>query len=90
MLDGIFSPLFFKNEIIWKRTTAHSNVYSNYGDVTDSIFFYVKSDSYTWNQLRLAIGFVFACASARFATVAVADEFLEGNVAQQKTFSPMH
>jgi site-specific DNA-methyltransferase (adenine-specific) len=51
MLDGIFSPLFFKNEIIWKRTTAHSNVYSNYGDVTDSIFFYVKSDSYTWNQL---------------------------------------
>src|SRR5438132_10016254 len=51
MLDGIFSPRFFKNEIIWKRTTAHSNVYSNYGDVTDSIFFYVKSDSYTWNQL---------------------------------------
>ena len=51
MLDGIFGPLFFKNEIIWKRTTAHSNVYSNYGDVTDSIFFYAKSDAYTWNQL---------------------------------------
>src|SRR5438874_13794668 len=50
-LDGIFGPLFFKNEIIWKRTTAHSNVYSNYGDVTDSIFFYAKSDAYTWNQL---------------------------------------
>ena len=47
MLDGIFGPLFFKNEIIWKRTTAHSNVYSNYGDVTDSIFFYAKSDAYT-------------------------------------------
>jgi site-specific DNA-methyltransferase (adenine-specific) len=51
MLDGIFGPLSFKNEIIWKRTTAHSNVYSNYGDVTDSIFFYAKSDAYTWNQL---------------------------------------
>ena len=51
MLDGIFGPLCFKNEIIWKRTTARSNVYSNYGDVTDSIFFYAKSDAYTWNQL---------------------------------------
>jgi site-specific DNA-methyltransferase (adenine-specific) len=51
ILDGVFDPLFFKNEIVWKRTTAHSNVYSNYGDVTDSIFFYAKSDAYTWNQL---------------------------------------
>ena len=55
MLDGVFGPLGFKNEIIWKRTTAHSNVYRNYGDVTDSIFFYSKSDEYTWNQLYRAV-----------------------------------
>ena len=44
-----------KNEIIWKRTTAHSNVYRNYGSVTDSIFFYSKGDEYTWNQLYRAV-----------------------------------
>jgi len=55
MLDGVFGPLGFKNEIIWKRTTAHSNVYRNYGSVTDSIFFYSKGDEYTWNQLYRAV-----------------------------------
>ena len=38
MLAGVFGPLGFKNEVIWKRTSAHSNVYRNYGDVIDSIF----------------------------------------------------
>ena len=51
LLDAIFGAQNFRNEIIWKRTTAHSNVYRNYGDITDSVFFYVKSDAYTWNQV---------------------------------------
>jgi site-specific DNA-methyltransferase (adenine-specific) len=51
LLDGIFGAERFKTEIVWKRTSAHSNVYSSYGDVTDIIFFYVKSSNYTWNQL---------------------------------------
>lgn len=51
LLDGVFGADRFKTEIIWKRTSAHSNVYSSYGDVTDIIFFYTKTASYTWNQL---------------------------------------
>jgi DNA modification methylase len=52
LLDAVFGPDKFQNEIIWKRTTAHSNVYRNYGNVTDSLLFYSKnSDDYTWNQL---------------------------------------
>ncbi|MEX2648244.1 MAG: DNA methyltransferase [Alphaproteobacteria bacterium] len=50
LLDGVFRPFGFRNEIIWKRTTAHSNVYRNFGDVTDTMFFYSKSDNYSWNQ----------------------------------------
>src|SRR3954453_21226831 len=38
LLDAIFGPTQFVNQIIWKRTTAHSNVYSAYGDITDTIF----------------------------------------------------
>jgi DNA modification methylase len=52
LLDAVFGPDRFQNEIIWKRTAAHSNVYRNYGNVTDSLLFYSKSeDDYTWNQL---------------------------------------
>src|ERR1039457_7208380 len=29
MLDGVFGVSGFRNELIWKRTTAHSNVYRN-------------------------------------------------------------
>jgi len=51
LMDAIFGPQNFKSEIIWKRTTAHSNVYCNYGDVTDTIFFYRKSEAQIWNQI---------------------------------------
>ena len=40
----------FKNEITWKRTSAHSTA-KRYGCNTDIIFYYTKSDDYTWNQL---------------------------------------
>jgi site-specific DNA-methyltransferase (adenine-specific) len=51
LLDAAFGPRNFRNEIIWKRTTAHSNVYINYGDIVDNIFFYTKTETYRWNQL---------------------------------------
>lgn len=50
LLDGVFGADKFKSEIIWKRTFAHGNVSRAYGDVTDTIFFYVKSERYIWNQ----------------------------------------
>ena len=56
VLDGIFGPENFRSEIIWKRTTAHSNVYRNFGDVTDTIFSFAKSEAYYWNQLYRPVG----------------------------------
>lgn len=51
VLDTIFGAQNFKSEIIWKRTTAHSNVYRAYGDVTDTILYYQKTAAATWNQI---------------------------------------
>ena len=51
VLDGVFDKTNFRSEIIWKRTSAHSNVYRAYGEITDTIFFYSKSKDFTWNQL---------------------------------------
>jgi site-specific DNA-methyltransferase (adenine-specific) len=49
ILDIIFGPQNFRNEITWKRTSAHANVGKRYGTITDSIFFYTKTANYTWN-----------------------------------------
>jgi site-specific DNA-methyltransferase (adenine-specific) len=50
LLDAVFTPLQFRNEITWKRSTSHGNVGRNYGNLSDEIFFYTKSDKYTWVQ----------------------------------------
>jgi len=47
LLDGVFAPQNFRNEIIWKRTSAHSGS-KRYGPVHDVILFYSKSDDYRW------------------------------------------
>lgn len=48
MMDGIFGHQNFRNEIIWKRTSAHSSA-KRYGPVHDVLLFYTKSDRFTWN-----------------------------------------
>lgn len=50
MLDEIFDSNFFRNEIIWKRTTAHSDS-KTFGNTHDSIFFYTKSEKFIFNKL---------------------------------------
>ncbi len=49
VLDAIFGPINFRSEVIWKRTTAHSSAL-RYGPVHDVIFFYSKTDTFTWNK----------------------------------------
>lgn len=48
MMDEVFGRANFRSEIIWKRTTAHSDA-KMWSQVTDSIFFYTNSASFTWN-----------------------------------------
>src|SRR5947207_333414 len=43
ILDVIFTPKNFRNEIIWKRQSAHSDAKYKFADVADIILFYVKS-----------------------------------------------
>ena len=50
MLDAVFGADRYKNEIVWKRTSAHGDASVGYGDVTDTIFFYTKTDKPTWNR----------------------------------------
>ncbi len=53
MLDAIFGPRCFRNEIIWRRTGAHGKV-RRFGPTHDVILFYTKTDGdgYKWNGAR--------------------------------------
>lgn len=42
ILDEIFGSNNYRNEIIWKRTSAHSGDNNSFGKNTDHIFYYVK------------------------------------------------
>lgn len=51
LLDEIFGEDNFRNEIIWKRSTAHSDA-EFYGNNFDCIYFYTKSqDDYNFNTI---------------------------------------
>jgi DNA modification methylase len=53
VLDAIFGASNFRNEIIWKRSHAHSDGRQgarHFGRVTDTLLFYTKGEKYSWNR----------------------------------------
>jgi site-specific DNA-methyltransferase (adenine-specific) len=53
IMDGIFGGENCRNEITWKRTSAHANAGCRYAVVQDRLLFYTKTDEWTWNPLLL-------------------------------------
>ncbi|MDR1741779.1 MAG: site-specific DNA-methyltransferase [Synergistaceae bacterium] len=51
MLDSVFVPAGgeFLNEIVWKRTTSHSDARRGLGAVHDVILLYAKSEDFFWS-----------------------------------------
>ena len=54
LLDAVFGAANFRNEISWRRSSAHSDSKQGMrrcGRIRDTIFFYTKSEEYGWNTL---------------------------------------
>jgi site-specific DNA-methyltransferase (adenine-specific) len=49
MLDVIFGAKNFRNEIVWKRSHAHSDARTKFADLADIILFYAKSENAQFN-----------------------------------------
>jgi hypothetical protein len=52
VLDTIFGVMSYRNEIAWKRSSAHSDTRQGmrrYGRIRDILLFYTKTLDYTWN-----------------------------------------
>jgi site-specific DNA-methyltransferase (adenine-specific) len=48
LLDAVFGNQSFRNEIIWKRVTSHSDA-KRWSPITDTIFYYAKTETFVWN-----------------------------------------
>jgi len=48
LMDAVFGPQCFRNEVIWQRTSAHNDP-MKYGRVHDSLLFYGRGEKITWN-----------------------------------------
>jgi DNA modification methylase len=52
LMDAVFGPQFFRSEMVWKRSSAHSDTKQglrNYGHIHDVLLFYAKGEEITWN-----------------------------------------
>ncbi|TJY42919.1 site-specific DNA-methyltransferase [Cohnella pontilimi] len=49
LMDAVFSPNNYQNEIIWKRTGAHNDA-KRFGNNIDTILFYSKGKTWIWNK----------------------------------------
>lgn len=54
LMDAVFGPTNFVNEIVWKRTSSHSDAAQgakHFGRVHDLLLFYAKSRERVWEQV---------------------------------------
>jgi len=54
VMDALFGAVNHRTEIIWKRSSAHSDAKQGriqHGRIHDTILFYTKTDKWIWNQL---------------------------------------
>ena len=67
ILNAIFGAKNYRNEIIWKRTSAHNDTaqgLKRYGRNHDVIYFYTKTGDTTWNPQYSSYGD--DCLSAKY------------------------
>jgi len=54
LMDAVFGPANFRTEIVWKRSSAHSDAKQGrvqHGRIHDVILFYTKTDEWRWNHV---------------------------------------
>ena len=50
LMDAIFGPRQFRNEVVWKRTSSHNRA-KRWGPIHDTILFYSAGPKFTWNRV---------------------------------------
>ena len=48
-MDEVFGKQYFRNEIVWKRTSARNDS-DRINTIHDTLYFYTRTANFTWNQ----------------------------------------
>ena len=54
LMDAVFGAICFRTEVIWKRSSAHSDTKQGrqqHGRIHDTLLFYTKTGNWTWNTI---------------------------------------
>ena len=54
LMDAIFGPTCFRTDIVWRRTSTHSETKQGrrqHGHVHDALLYYSRGDNWTWNPV---------------------------------------
>jgi hypothetical protein len=51
ILDPVFGRNNFRNEFTWQRTNAHNDARKKMPNLSDTVFYYTKSEKYTYNTI---------------------------------------
>ena len=60
VLDGVFGKTNFRSEVIWKRQSSHNDAVKQFGAITDTIFFFTKTDKALFNVVRRPLDIQYA------------------------------
>ena len=50
VMDTVFGPTSFRNEIVWRRTGSHNQI-NRFGPIHDTLLFYAKSAGYAFSRI---------------------------------------
>lgn len=65
VLDAIFGPEKFVSEITWQRTNAHNDA-KRWSPVADTLLFYSKGGTFTWNPVHVPLTEEYVASKYRF------------------------
>jgi DNA modification methylase len=87
MLDQIFGEDSFRNDVLWKRSGAHSNTKQGakeYGHVHDTLFFYTRGAKWTFNTKYLAYSQAYLDAHYRYVEEGTGRRYRKDNLTANK------
>ena len=70
LMDAVFGPANFKNEIVWRRYGSHNDVgqgSKHFGRVHDIMLLYVKSQDTKWNQIFVPLDAQYVASTYRYS-----------------------
>jgi adenine specific DNA methylase Mod len=87
LLDAVFGVENYRNEISWRRSSAHNDTKQGSkkcGNIRDTIFFYSKSDSWTWNPQYTAYSEEYTESMYRFVDGESGRRYRKGDLTAAK------